>query len=138
MRILLNALYQQATSGECNKPRPGMWDTAEEKAKYEAWRKLGSMSRAEAMHLYVQAIEVFDEQWLVWKGLQQDLISLGALEPKTPVKPTATVNGGSYEPSLLLALRDLRPAIATIPTSQIPSVRKECHAILQACDARCP
>ena len=42
-----------------------MWDSAEEKAKYEAWKKLGRMSRAEAMHLYVQAIEVFDDQWLV-------------------------------------------------------------------------
>lgn len=53
-RILLDALQQQATVGECNRPRPGMWDSAEEKAKYEAWKKLGSMSRAEAMHLYVQ------------------------------------------------------------------------------------
>lgn len=104
-RILLEALQQQATVGECNQPRPGMWDSAEEKvsqaedtqthamnaharprtpaahartcthppnapssracparahqAKYEAWKKLGSMSRAEAMHLYVEAIEGF-------------------------------------------------------------------------------
>ena len=69
-RILLEALQQQATLGECNRPRPGMWDTAEEKAKYEAWKKLGTMSKAEAMHLYVQAIEVFDERWLEWRGLQ--------------------------------------------------------------------
>ena len=31
-----------------------MWDTAEEKAKFEAWKKLGAMSKAEAMHLYVR------------------------------------------------------------------------------------
>ena len=54
-RILLDALQQQATVGQCNRPRPGMWETAEEKAKYEAWKKLGGMPRAEAMHLYVQA-----------------------------------------------------------------------------------
>lgn len=53
-RILLEALQQQATQGECNRPRPGMWDTAEEKAKFEAWKKLGAMSKAEAMHLYVR------------------------------------------------------------------------------------
>ena len=39
-------------------------------AKYEAWKKLGTMNKAEAMHLYVQAIEVFDEHWLEWRGLQ--------------------------------------------------------------------
>ena len=32
-RILLEALQQQATVGECNRPRPGMWESAEEKAK---------------------------------------------------------------------------------------------------------
>jgi len=83
------------------------------------------------MHLYVQAIEVFDEQWMAWKGLQQDLISLGALDPPKPA-----ANGSAAEPPLLLALRDLRATIATLPSSQLPSVRKECHAILQACDAR--
>ena len=65
-RILLDALRQQATIGPCNKPRPGMWDSAEDKARYEAWKKLDTMPKAEAMHLYVQAIEVFDEDWLSW------------------------------------------------------------------------
>ena len=54
-RILLEALQQQATQGECSRPRPGMWETAEDKAKFEAWKKLGTMSKAEAMHLYVCA-----------------------------------------------------------------------------------
>ena len=52
-RILLDALQHQAVNGECTHPRPGMWDTVEDKAKYEAWKKLGTMSKAEAMHLYV-------------------------------------------------------------------------------------
>ena len=60
-RILLEALQQQAQSGECNKARPGMWDSAEEKAKYDAWKKLGTMSKAEAMHLYVQVTEASRE-----------------------------------------------------------------------------
>ena len=53
-RILLEALRQQATLGECNRQRPGMWDTTEEKAKFEAWKQLGTMPKAEAMHLYVR------------------------------------------------------------------------------------
>lgn len=32
-RILLEALQQQATIGECNQPRPGMWDSAEDKVR---------------------------------------------------------------------------------------------------------
>ena len=35
-RILLEALQQQATVGECNQPRPGMWDSAEEKVRTRA------------------------------------------------------------------------------------------------------
>ncbi|KAL1512317.1 hypothetical protein AB1Y20_005579 [Prymnesium parvum] len=132
-RILLKALEEQAISGECNKPRPGMWDTAEEKAKYEAWKKLGSMSPAEAMHLYVQAVEVFDDQWLSWPGLQRDL---GALEQPAAAKPAAAMNGGCTDPPLVIALRELRASVATLPPSQIPTVRRECEAILRACDAR--
>ena len=80
----LDALRQQATIGPCNKPRPGMWDSAEDKARYEAWKKLDTMPKAEAMHLYVQAIEVFDEDWLSWDGLQSDPIVQAFAPPPTP------------------------------------------------------
>lgn len=132
-RILLKALQEQAISGECNTPRPGMWETAEEKAKYEAWKKLGSMSPAEAMHLYVQAVEVFDEHWLSWKGLQHDLL---ALEHQAVPKAATKTNGTLTEPAVLLTLRELRASIPSLPASQIMNVRRECEAILRACDTR--
>ena len=125
-RILLDALQQQALSGECSKPRPGMWDSAEDKAKYEAWKKLGTMSRAEAMHLYVQAIEVFDDQWLTWRGLQQEL----AANPADHDNHKA--EGGTDLPPLLRALRDLRATLPQLPPEHVVNVRDECHAILKA------
>merc|ERR1719198_2526102 len=100
-RILLEALQQQATIGECNQPRPGMWDSAEDKAKYEAWKKLGAMSRAEAMHLYVQAIEVFDERWLEWRGLQAAVAA--AVGAVTPVANGGR-NGGAAKVDVASAL----------------------------------
>lgn len=69
-RILMDVLSQQATIGQCNAPRPGLFDGAEAKARHDAWQKLGSMSKHEAMHLYVQALEIFRKDWVLWDGLQ--------------------------------------------------------------------
>lgn len=138
-RILLEALQQQATVGECNRPRPGMWDSAEEKAKYEAWRKLGSMPRAEAMHLYVQAIEVFDEHWLEWKGLQAALAQ--ALGTVTPMNGNgAGRNGDGGVPKLDVAqtvgsMRALRANLSRLPPQQQQNVRDECDALQRALDS---
>jgi len=139
-RILLEALQQQATVGECNQPRPGMWDSAEEKAKYEAWKKLGSMSRAEAMHLYVQAIEVFDERWLEWRGLQAAVIA--AVGAVTPVHNGAR-NGG-LKPDVAAtvgSLRTLRTAhhinqlLKEERIEELQGLRDECDAMQRALDA---
>lgn len=69
-RILMDVLSQQATVGQCNAPRPGMWESAEAKARHEAWARLGGMSSHEAMHLYVQALQIFRKDWVLWEGLQ--------------------------------------------------------------------
>ena len=148
-RILLEALQQQATVGECNRPRPGMWDSAEEKAKYEAWKKLGSMSRAEAMHLYVQAIEVFDERWLEWKGLQAAIAAaVGAVTPVSTPRSSngaanggAAVNGGVAKGAIDVAatlgtMRQLRASLGALPPAQQQSLRDEAEALARALDAQ--
>lgn len=135
-RILLEALQQQATVGECNRPRPGMWDSAEEKAKYEAWRKLGSMPRAEAMHLYVQAIEVFDEHWLEWKGLQAALAA--AVGAVTPVNGAGNGADGAASKvdvaQTVCSMRALRASLSRLPPQQQQNVRDECTALQRALD----
>jgi acyl-CoA-binding protein len=133
-RILLEALQQQATVGECNRPRPGMWDSAEEKAKYEAWKKLGAMSRAEAMHLYVQAIEVFDEHWLEWKGLQAAVAA--AVGAVTPVAGNGR-NGAPPKLDLdatLGSMRALRASLDRLPPVHQQTLRDECDALSRALD----
>jgi len=140
-RILLEALQHQATIGECNVPRPGMWDSAEDKAKYEAWKKLGAMSRAEAMHLYVQAIEVFDERWLEWPGLQAAVAAaVGAVTPVNGGRSNGNIGNGAPSakvdmPATLGTIRAVRSSLGGLPPAQLQSLRDECDALSRALDA---
>ena len=135
-RILLEALHQQATIGPCNIARPGMWDSAEDKAKYEAWKKLADMSRAEAMHLYVQAIEVFDEDWMQWAGLRPKLQQNGGAAAAAAAGGGGViVHGGGGAGTALAALKELRLGLGKLPAAQVAIVRSECAAMLQAIDA---
>jgi len=89
-RILIEVLSQQATIGPCNLPRPGLWDSAETRARHEAWTKLGAMTKQEAMHLYVQALEIFRKDWVLWKGLGVaggDAPGTGSAPPPQPRPP---------------------------------------------------
>uniref|UniRef100_A0A7S2IID8 BSD domain-containing protein n=1 Tax=Haptolina brevifila TaxID=156173 RepID=A0A7S2IID8_9EUKA len=134
-RILLEALQQQATLGECNRPRPGMWDTTEEKAKYEAWKKLGTMAKAEAMHLYVQAIEVFDEHWIEWPGLQEAVAAaVGAVTPVTNGAARAAPDGGKKidMAGTVGGMRQLRASLDRLPATQLSILRDECDAMTRA------
>ena len=127
------------TLGECNKPRPGMWDTAEEKAKYEAYKKLGKMSKAEAMHLYVQAIEVFDDRWIEWKGLQDAVAAaVGAMvTPVTNGAPRAAAEGGKRidVAATVGGMRQLRASLDRLPATQLSILRDECDAMTRAVDS---
>ncbi|XP_062337618.1 acyl-CoA-binding domain-containing protein 5A-like [Osmerus eperlanus] len=61
MMMMFYSYYQQATSGPCYRPRPaGFWDTAG-KAKWDAWRSLGEMTREQAMAAYIDDIQLILE-----------------------------------------------------------------------------
>ncbi|XP_066258889.1 acyl-CoA-binding domain-containing protein 5 [Euwallacea similis] len=47
--------FKQATQGPCLGTRPGFWDIVG-RAKYDAWKQLGDMSRNEAMKKYVDEL----------------------------------------------------------------------------------
>jgi len=115
-RILMEVLRQQATIGPCNSPRPGLWDSAEVRARHEAWTKLGNMAKSEAMHLYVQALEIFRKDWILWEGLDltasagtpaapssakgeaaatTTAAAMGAAGPRAAGKAPAEMNGGA-------------------------------------------
>ncbi|CAH2230569.1 jg22936 [Pararge aegeria aegeria] len=52
MMLRFYSYYKQATEGPCTKDKPGFWDVVN-RAKWEAWNKLGHMSSEEAMQSYV-------------------------------------------------------------------------------------
>ncbi|KAG8446964.1 hypothetical protein GDO86_014416 [Hymenochirus boettgeri] len=49
--------YKQATVGACNIPRPGFWDPIG-RYKWDAWNRLGGMSREEAMSSYIKEMKI--------------------------------------------------------------------------------
>ncbi|KAL2085960.1 hypothetical protein ACEWY4_019280 [Coilia grayii] len=55
VKLKIYALFKQATQGPCNTPKPGMLDFIN-KAKWDAWKSLGSVSQAKARQQYVHLI----------------------------------------------------------------------------------
>lgn len=55
VKLKIYALFKQATQGPCNTPKPGMLDFVN-KAKWDAWKSLGSVSQEEARQKYVELI----------------------------------------------------------------------------------
>lgn len=58
LQLKFYAYYKQATQGsteECKVPKPRFWDIVGN-AKWDAWMKLGNMSKQEAMEKYVEEL----------------------------------------------------------------------------------
>ncbi|XP_073705570.1 acyl-CoA-binding domain-containing protein 5-B [Garra rufa] len=60
MLVMFYSYYKQATIGPCNTPKPNSWDPLG-KAKWEAWKALGNMSKDQAMMEYVEEIQLIIE-----------------------------------------------------------------------------
>ncbi|GMI79539.1 acyl-CoA binding protein 4 [Hibiscus trionum] len=60
--LILYALYQQATIGPCNAPKPSSWNPVEQ-SKWKSWQQLGNMATTEAMRLFVKILEEEDPGW---------------------------------------------------------------------------
>ncbi|KAI8075927.1 acyl CoA binding protein-domain-containing protein [Gilbertella persicaria] len=54
-KLQLYSLYKQASQGDINTPRPGIFDVVG-RSKWDAWKKLEGMSELEAKHRYVQML----------------------------------------------------------------------------------
>ncbi|XP_034284973.1 enoyl-CoA delta isomerase 2 isoform X1 [Pantherophis guttatus] len=55
IKLKLYALYKQATVGSCNIPKPSMLDFVN-KAKWDAWNSLGSMTPDNARQSYIELV----------------------------------------------------------------------------------
>ncbi|XVE63044.1 hypothetical protein DITRI_Ditri06bG0168100 [Diplodiscus trichospermus] len=60
--LILYALYQQATIGPCNVPKPSSWSPVEQ-GKWKSWQQLGNMASTEAMRLFVKILEEEEPGW---------------------------------------------------------------------------
>ncbi|MFQ6670112.1 hypothetical protein Gotur_035143, partial [Gossypium turneri] len=76
--LILYALYQQATVGPCNVPKPSLWNPVEQ-GKWKSWKQLGNMASAEAMRLFVKILEEEEPGWY-------SRASNSVLEPVTDVQ----------------------------------------------------
>ncbi|XP_052787768.1 acyl-CoA-binding domain-containing protein 6-like isoform X2 [Mya arenaria] len=60
--LYLYARYKQVKEGTCNVPKPGFLDF-QGKQKWEAWKKLGNMTKEKAMKEYVKALTKDIPDW---------------------------------------------------------------------------
>ena len=58
----LYGLYKQATVGDCDQPKPGMF-ALKEKAKHEFWTKKAGMTKDQAKEKYIELANQLIEQF---------------------------------------------------------------------------
>ena len=97
--LLLGALERQAERGPARaagEPPPGAWDLAG-RARAQAWAELGDLDQAEAMRLYVRALERAAPTW--WEELCME-----------EARAAAAAEGGRIGPRRVHGNADLCPA----------------------------
>lgn len=55
-------MFKQATEGQCKGKRPGITKMVE-RAKYDAWKKLGKMTKEDAMKKYCAELTKIAKTW---------------------------------------------------------------------------
>ncbi|GAB2277474.1 acyl-CoA-binding domain-containing protein 4 [Dionaea muscipula] len=92
--LLLYGLYQQATVGPCNIPKPYSWSPIE-KSKWQSWHGLGTMASVEAMRLFVKILEEEDPGWYC-RASESVADSVVDLEVNHNSIETVTANGNAF------------------------------------------
>lgn len=90
------AYYKQATEGPCKAPRPSFWEVVK-KMKWEAWSKLGNMSKEEAMNNYVEELKKIVETMSYTDNVANFLGSLGSFYDSVPVEDLELLVGNVIE-----------------------------------------
>eukprot|EP00756_Hemistasia_phaeocysticola_P052494 Hpha_TRINITY_DN27739_c0_g1::TRINITY_DN27739_c0_g1_i1::g.157044::m.157044 len=119
-RLLLYALKQQGREGRNNTTAPSWWNTTD-RAKWDAWSSLGSMSTFEAMVYFTKTLDELKPGWL------QEQVGIEAMPDGAP----AQTQGG--EPVSADEQKGSPVVIARTPTSS-PTIRPQA-GVLQADDS---
>lgn len=88
--------FKQATEGPCVAPRPAFWEVVK-KMKWEAWNRLGNMSREEAMNSYVEELKKIVETMSYTDNVANFLGSLGSFYDTIPVEDLELLVGNVIE-----------------------------------------
>ncbi|XP_051173266.1 acyl-CoA-binding domain-containing protein 5 [Leptopilina boulardi] len=88
--------YKQATEGPCSNPKPAFWEVVK-KAKWDAWTRLGNMSRTEAMNNYVDELKKIVETMSYTDNVATFLGSLDSFYESVPAEDLELLVGPVLE-----------------------------------------
>lgn len=88
--------YKQATEGPCQQPKPAFWEVIK-KAKWDAWMRLGNMSRTEAMNNYVDELKKIVETMSYTDNVATFLGSLDSFYESVPAEDLELLVGPVLE-----------------------------------------
>ncbi|XP_072749024.1 acyl-CoA-binding domain-containing protein 5-B [Anoplolepis gracilipes] len=88
--------YKQATEGPCQQSKPAFWEVVK-KAKWDAWSRLGNMSRLEAMNNYVQELTRIVETMSYTDNVATFLGSLDSFYESVPAEDLELLVGPVLE-----------------------------------------
>lgn len=88
--------YKQATEGPNNMPKPNFWEVIK-KAKWDAWSKLGNMSKEEAMLNYVEELKKIVETMAYTDNVANFLTSLDSFYESVPAEDLEMLIGPVIE-----------------------------------------
>ncbi|OAD55715.1 Acyl-CoA-binding domain-containing protein 5, partial [Eufriesea mexicana] len=90
------AYYKQATEGPCQQSKPAFWEIVK-KTKWDAWTRLGNMSRTEAMNNYVEELKKIVETMSYTDNVANFLDSLDSFRESVPSKDLELLLGPVLE-----------------------------------------
>ncbi|XP_046682082.1 acyl-CoA-binding domain-containing protein 4 [Homalodisca vitripennis] len=92
LQLRFYAYYKQATEGFNYHPRPSFWEVVK-RAKWDAWSKLGNMSKEEAMIHYVEELRKIVETMSYTDNVANFLNSLDDFYENVPVEDLEMLMG---------------------------------------------
>ncbi|XP_017797808.1 PREDICTED: acyl-CoA-binding domain-containing protein 5 [Habropoda laboriosa] len=90
------AYYKQAIEGPCQQPKPPFWEVFK-RAKWDAWSRLGNMSRTEAMNNYVEELKKIVETMSYTDNVATFLHSLDTFCESVPAEDLELLLGPVLE-----------------------------------------
>lgn len=88
--------YKQATEGPATGPRPAFWDVVK-RAKWDAWARLGTMARHQAMQAYVDELNKIVETMAFTDNVADFLTSVDSFTNSVPVEDLELCIGPALE-----------------------------------------